>query len=57
LALSVAEALAARNISFVFVTGYGRIDARFAQAAVLKKPFEIVQLQRVLENNIRRRFA
>ena len=55
---AVAEALAARNIPFVFVTGYGRIDAsetRFSQAAVLKKPFETVQLQRVLEDNIRRR--
>ena len=57
---SVAEALAARNIPFVFVTGYGRIDAsdsRFSEAAILKKPFETVQLQRVLEGNIKRRFV
>ena len=50
---SVAETLAARGIPFVFVTGYGpshRAAARFPHAAVLKKPFEQVQLERVIKD-------
>ncbi|WP_029011231.1 response regulator [Azospirillum halopraeferens] len=37
----VAEALTARGIPFVFTTGYGAadIDARFADAPALQKPF------------------
>ena len=49
----VADALAARGVPFVFVTGYGPDHAaagRFPDAAVLKKPFEQVQLERVIKN-------
>ena len=48
----VAEALTARGIPFVFVTGYGTesVDARFAQVPVLQKPIEREQLQRMFVN-------
>jgi CheY-like chemotaxis protein len=49
----VAETLAARSIPFVFVTGYGSSHAaagRFPNAVVLKKPFEQVQLERIIKN-------
>jgi CheY-like chemotaxis protein len=44
---SVAELLAAKRIPFVFVTGYGRsgVDRRFADAAVLQKPFTLPELR------------
>jgi CheY-like chemotaxis protein len=46
----VAEALAARGIPFVFVTGYGAsgVDRRFAAAPVLQKPFDGCQLAQAL---------
>jgi len=45
----VADAVAARGVPFVFVTGYGAegIDARFARIPVLQKPIERQMLQRV----------
>lgn len=45
----VAEAIAARRLPIVFVTGYGQ-DAvpRHVAAAVLEKPYEVAQLQRAL---------
>jgi PAS domain S-box-containing protein len=45
----VAEAVAARGVPFVFVTGYGveGIDARFSRIPVLQKPIERQMLQRV----------
>jgi CheY-like chemotaxis protein len=45
----VAEAVAARGVPFVFVTGYGAegIDARFSRIPVLQKPIERQMLQRV----------
>ena len=48
----VADALAARGIPFVFVTGYGPTHAaagRFPGVPVLKKPFEQVELERTLQ--------
>jgi two-component SAPR family response regulator len=45
----VAEVLVARNIPFIFVTGYGveSIDARFASVPVIKKPVQRQVLQRI----------
>jgi two-component sensor histidine kinase len=49
----VAEALTARGIPFVFVTGYGTesVDARFAKVPVLQKPIERDVLQRMFAGN------
>lgn len=46
----VAEALAARNLPFVFSTGYGAggIDPAYRGRPVLQKPFSQHELQRVL---------
>jgi two-component sensor histidine kinase len=46
---SVADAVGARGVPFVFVTGYGAegIDGRFAQVLVLQKPIERQMLQSV----------
>jgi two-component sensor histidine kinase/CheY-like chemotaxis protein len=43
----VADAVAARGLPFVFITGYGSegIDGRFAQVPVLQKPIERQMLQ------------
>ena len=45
----VADAVLARGVPFVFVTGYGAegIDRRFAQVPVLQKPIERQMLQNV----------
>ena len=45
----VAEVLLARDIPFIFVTGYGveSIDARFASAPVIKKPVQRQVLQTI----------
>jgi len=45
----VADAVLARGVPFVFVTGYGAegIDRRFAQVPVLQKPIERQMLKRV----------
>jgi CheY-like chemotaxis protein len=46
---SIADAVGARGVPFVFVTGYGveGIDGRFAQVLVLQKPIERQMLQSV----------
>jgi hypothetical protein len=46
----VADALAARGVPFVFVTGYGAegIDARFVNVPVLQKPIEKQTINSVL---------
>lgn len=46
----VADALAARSIPFVFVTGYGggAVRDRFPHAATLQKPFVTSDLERAL---------
>ena len=55
--LPVADALAARGTPFVFATGYG--DGGLPEAhrtrPMLKKPFEVDALKRVLESTVRRR--
>jgi CheY-like chemotaxis protein len=47
----VAEALAARGTPFVFATGYGEhgLPAQFRDRPLLKKPFQIDGLRRLLE--------
>lgn len=49
-AYPLADALAAAGVPFVFLTGYGRagVDPRYAEAAVLPKPFEAASLERAL---------
>jgi PAS domain S-box-containing protein len=49
LVYSVADELAARQIPFIFVTGYGTesIEKRFAKIPVLQKPIERETLQRI----------
>jgi DNA-binding response OmpR family regulator len=46
----VAEQVAARNIPFLFLTGYGAggIDPRWAVRPVLQKPLDLDSLERVL---------
>lgn len=53
---AVAEALAAREIPFLFVTGYGDkgVDRRYRRAPVLQKPFDPAQLERVVAATIGR---
>jgi len=47
----VAEALAARGTPFVFATGYGEhgLPVQFRDRPLLKKPFQIDGLRRMLE--------
>jgi CheY-like chemotaxis protein len=47
----VAERLAADKIPFVFATGYGRdgISERWADQAVVQKPFQFVTLEKALQ--------
>ena len=47
----VAEALAARGTPFVFATGYGEhgLPEQFRDRPLLKKPFQIDSLKRMLE--------
>ena len=47
----VAEALAARGTPFVFATGYGEhgLPDQFRDRPLLKKPFQIESLRRMLE--------
>lgn len=44
------EALRARDIPFLFITGYGAasVNDRFAGAAVLQKPFQMPMLEQAL---------
>ena len=51
LALPVADALAARGLPFVFVTGYGRggVPESYRDRPTLKKPFLLDELRRILE--------
>jgi two-component sensor histidine kinase/DNA-binding response OmpR family regulator len=52
----VADAVVARGVPFVFVTGYSAegIDRRFAQIPVLQKPIERQMLQSIFVNGGRR---
>ena len=51
----VAEALAARGTPFVFATGYGEhgLPAQFRDRPLLKKPFQIDGLKRMLDTALR----
>jgi hypothetical protein len=53
----VADAVLARGVPFVFVTGYSAegIDRRFAQVPVLQKPIERQMLQSIFVDGGRRR--
>ena len=50
-AYPIADALTARGVPAVFLTGYGPagIDARYSGVPVLTKPVEATRLERVLE--------
>ena len=52
----LADILAAENIPFVFVTGYGHeeLESRFAAVPILQKPIERHALQTVLMRGTRR---
>lgn len=48
----IADVLSARKIPFAFATGHGQdadLDARFATAPILAKPFDSDQLREILE--------
>ena len=53
-AYGVAERLAARDIPFVFATGYGRegLRADFAGQPTLQKPFRLEDLRRVISEAV-----
>jgi CheY-like chemotaxis protein len=46
---AVAEALSDRHIPFAFATGYGG-DDQFGSRPVLKKPYSVVQFEKVLRD-------
>ena len=50
---AVADFLLSKCIPFVFVTGYGDagVSVRFADKAVLQKPFALPELRRLVERN------
>lgn len=52
----VAEALAARGTPFVFATGYGEhgLPEQFRDRPLLKKPFQIDSLKRMLDTALAR---
>jgi CheY-like chemotaxis protein len=47
----VADVIRARGLPFVFATGYGNriLDAPYADAPILQKPFSLYELRRALE--------
>jgi CheY-like chemotaxis protein len=53
---AIAEALGARGIPFIFVTGYGEegVDPRFAAVEVIQKPFEPCTLERSVVTHLAR---
>jgi CheY-like chemotaxis protein len=55
----IADALTARGVPFVFITGYDRdtIDRRYGGIPVLQKPIEADTLERVLVKNMLQRVA
>jgi CheY-like chemotaxis protein len=50
----LAEALSARGIPFVFVTGYGAegLDPRFSSTPVLQKPFHPATLEKMVLHSL-----
>jgi len=55
-AYAVAERLAADKVPFVFATGYGRdgVSERWADQAVIQKPFQFETLERVLQSALKK---
>lgn len=51
----IARALRARNVPFVFTTGYDRrsIDAEFQDVLVWEKPFDLLAMVQALANMVR----
>ncbi|WP_091966195.1 response regulator [Bradyrhizobium shewense] len=47
---AIAEALRSRNIPFVFASGYGAegVPAKYKDRPILRKPFQIEELERCL---------
>lgn len=52
----VADALAERNVPFIFVSGYGEdvLEPRFAGRPALKKPFPPSEIETVLKRHLAR---
>jgi PAS domain S-box-containing protein len=55
----VAEILAARDVPFIFITGYDSdsVDSRFNQVPVLQKPIERQMLQKIFATDVKRPVA
>ncbi|WP_298106159.1 response regulator [Bradyrhizobium sp.] len=55
----VAELIAARNLPFIFATGYGSsgLPAEYRDRPALQKPFQIETLARVIEQALNRTAA
>lgn len=51
----IARALRARNVPFVFTTGYDRrsIDAEFQDVLIWEKPFDLIAMVRALAGMVR----
>lgn len=45
----VAEALQARGVPFVFMSGYGRLEQPWNNRPIIQKPFELAQLKSAIE--------
>lgn len=50
---AVAEALAARAVPFMFMSGYGAVEERWRNRPVIQKPFELDRLRREMERALR----
>jgi len=55
IARSLRRALRARNVPFVFTTGYDRrsIDAEFQDVLVWEKPFDVLAMAQALASMVR----
>lgn len=51
----VAEALNARGIPIVFVTGYAYVDDRFSDVPVIQKPFKSTDIENALLQTLSKR--
>jgi PAS domain S-box-containing protein len=51
----VATALQARNVPFVFMSGYGQLSAAWRERPSVQKPFELEQLKQAIELALGRR--
>ena len=48
MAYEVAEALKARGVPIIFVTGYSHVDDRFSDVPVVRKPFKSTDIENAL---------